>query len=96
MKFEWDEVKNSRNIQKHGCSFAYASKVFLDEERIESDYYRANGEYRYNVIGKVDKVLLVVCTDRGEDKVRIISARRANQFEEGLYYGNSDYDYRGN
>ena len=93
MRFEWDEAKQKKNIQKHGYSFAYASKVFSDDERIELDYYFRNGEYRFNVIGKVKGVLCVVCTERDNDTIRIISARKANHFEEGLYYGNSDYDF---
>lgn len=92
MKFEWDEDKNKINIQKHGVSLRRAAKVFLDENRIEfGDYYR-NGEWRYNVLGMVNKVLFVVCTDRDDDTIRLISARPATKSEEAIYYGNDDYD----
>ena len=33
--FEWDEDKEEINMRKHGISFKIASKVFLDENRIE-------------------------------------------------------------
>jgi len=87
MIFEWDEEKNKTNIQKHGISFEHAKKVFDDEYRIETDIYYRNGEYRYNVIGMVSKILFVVCTDRSEDAIRIISARKATKKEEAAYYG---------
>ena len=29
MKFEWDEAKNSRNIEKHGLDFRDAQELFL-------------------------------------------------------------------
>lgn len=90
MRFDWDEKKNMINIQKHGYSFKKASKVFLDENRVESEPYRENGEWRYDVLGMVDKVLLVVCTDRDEDIIRLISARPATKREEAVYYGD-DY-----
>ena len=53
MNFEWDDKKNKINIQKHGYSFKKAAKVFLDENRIESDHYQENGEWRFDVIGKI-------------------------------------------
>lgn len=67
--------------------------MFLDENRIESDPYWKNGEWRYNVLGMVNKVLLVVCTDRDEDTIRLISARLATKREEAMYYGDDYYDY---
>ncbi|ORU00794.1 hypothetical protein D081_0776 [Anaerovibrio sp. JC8] len=42
MNFEWDEEKNYKNINKHGISFKQAVKVFLDVNRIESEYYFIN------------------------------------------------------
>lgn len=60
MIFEWDEDKNRSNIQKHGFSFQYAQKVFDDEDRVESDIYYRNGEWRYNVIGRIKKLVFVV------------------------------------
>ena len=92
MRFEWDERKNMINIQKHGYSFKKAMKVFLDDNRIISDDYFENGEWRYNVIGMVDKVLLVACADRDQDVIRLISARPATKEEEAIYYDYDEYD----
>ena len=36
MTFEWDETKNVINKRKHnGVSFEIATRVFLDDKRIE-------------------------------------------------------------
>ena len=86
MKFEWDEEKNLKNIEKHGLSFEYASLVFNDEHRIEKyDDKHSQDENRYNVIGMVNEILFVVITYREGDTIRIISARRANKRERGEY-----------
>lgn len=94
MTFEWDENKNETNKKKHGVSFEIAVHVFLDDKRIEK-YDALNstfGEERYQAIGMVDEILFVVFTERGSDRIRIISARPATQEETNEYY--KDYDAR--
>ena len=93
MTFEWDEEKNKINKRIHdGISFEYAARVFLDAKRIEllDEKHSDEWEERYNVIGYVEKVLFVVYTGRGDDNIRIISARRATSKEEAIYYENYD------
>ena len=93
MTFEWDEEKNKINKRIHdGISFEYAARVFLDAKRIEllDEKHSDEWEERYNVIGYVEKVLFVVYTERGDDNIRIISARRATSKEEAIYYENYD------
>lgn len=86
--FEWDDEKEQRNIKMHKISFETAKLVFNDENRLELfDINHSAAEDRIIVIGKVDKVLFVVYTERG-DKTRIISARAATKAERKLY-GNS-------
>jgi uncharacterized DUF497 family protein len=43
------------------------------------------GEERYNILGRVGKVLFVVCTLREKNTVRIISARTASLPERERY-----------
>ena len=77
--FEWDYEKEQRNIKIHKISFETAKLVFNDDKRIEFfDVNHSDTEDHLITIGKVDKVLFVVYTERG-DKTRIISARPANQ-----------------
>ena len=88
--FEWDENKNRINIRKHGVNFKTAAKVFDDENRREDyDWEHSIDEDRYRIIGKVKNILVVIYTERGV-KTRIISARKAEDWEERLYYGDSD------
>ncbi|AAS12152.1 BrnT family toxin [Treponema denticola] len=93
MIFEWDEIKNETNIKKHdGISFKIAARVFLDSKRIEKydEQHSTLEEQRWNAIGLVEDVLFVVFTERKNDIIRIISARKANQEEINEYYSNYD------
>ena len=88
VRFEWDPAKDALNRARHGIGFDEAAAVFrsrtpwleLDDEAHSGD------ELRYRAIGMtVRGVLLVVCTDRDEDTVRIISARKATPRERRFY-----------
>ena len=88
MTFEWDESKAASNLTKHRVSFVAARNVFTDERHIIEDVTKPEyGEARFKAIGLVDDVLLVtvIYTDRDE-RIRIISARRANKREQRKYY----------
>ena len=88
---EWDDNKNKINKKKHGISFEFAAKVFLDDNRIDDfDEFHSDDEDRIKTIGKVDKILAVIYTERTE-KYRIISARYATKKEENDYYGQYSY-----
>lgn len=88
--FEWDSEKAALNWQKHKIHFEDATKVFEDENRIDYlDEEHSDYEERYITIGKVDKILFVVYTDR-EDRTRIISARKADKTERRNYYGHGN------
>ncbi len=83
--FEWDENKRHANLEKHGIDFVDAIQIFADAACIEFDSVR-NGEKRYQVIGMVEEVvILLVYTGRSEKK-RVISARRASKKEREVYY----------
>ena len=85
---EWDDQKNLINQRKHGISFETAALVFSDKERIEYlDRLHSDEEERWIVLGRVQKVLFVVYTDRG-DASRLISARLATAAERRVYDGN--------
>ena len=87
LEFEWDDEKAKINLTKHGVTFDDAILVFFDEFLFEDyDYNHSDDEDRIKVIGKVENILLVIYTERKE-KLRIISARRANKKERNDYYG---------
>ena len=87
MDFEWDENKNERNWEKHRVDFADAIHIFLDEDRLEREDTRNNyGESRFQTVGKTEEgILFVIYTMRKQNKIRIISARRANSRERQSY-----------
>jgi uncharacterized protein len=90
MSFEWDAVKNSGNMRKHGVSFEEAQSVFLDENAIRFyDPDHSAEEDRFILLGMSWKLrVLVVChCYRVDDSViRIISARKANKTEARAYW----------
>lgn len=52
MVFEYDDVKNRINIEKHGISFRNAARIFFDYDRIEFyDEAHSEEEDRYQTIG---------------------------------------------
>lgn len=85
--FEWDENKNNINKLKHKIDFMDAIQVFYDPRRlVKVDSRLDYGEDRYQVIGMSnERVLFVVYTQRHENTVRVISARKANKKERSFY-----------
>lgn len=84
---EWDDNKAEINRKKHGISFETAAKIFLDEFLIDDyDEDHSDDEDRIKVIGMVEKVLVVIYTER-IDRYRLISARKATKKERDDYYG---------
>ncbi len=91
LKFEWNEEKSISNLQKHGVSFEEAKEVFEDPFHISKldhrfDYF----EERWITLGSTskDKILVVAnmfFDENGEEIIRIISARKANQKERKFY-----------
>ena len=84
--FEWDDEKAELNRQKHHVRFETAALVFSDEAHIvEFDDEHSDCEDRWKVIGKVNDILFVIYTERGEF-TRLISARKATATERRKYY----------
>jgi uncharacterized DUF497 family protein len=91
MKFEWNETKNRLNQEKHGISFEEAKEVFDDALQISKLDHRFNYfEERWITLGATKKEKLLVVanlyfSEEGEEIIRIISARRANNNERKIY-----------
>jgi uncharacterized DUF497 family protein len=87
MAFEWDDAKAAANLAKHGVSFPYATRVFLDPYRLEEqDPEERAGEIRYRLLGMVEERLLLVVYTYRRDTIRLISARRATRHEKAHYH----------
>ena len=90
MDFEWDETKARTNLQKHGMRFETACSVFDDPlASIFDDEDLSTAENREVIIGSTAaNQLIVVCFVERNNKVRLISARRATATERKEYEEN--------
>ena len=65
--------------------------MFYDPKRIEFyDERYSTCEDRYITIGNASRgalFLVIVSSTERRGRIRLISARRASKYEEGLYYG---------
>lgn len=86
MKFEWEESKNRKNIEKHGISFERVLAVFDKVILSYPDTRKEYGETRVISIGEIENtiVVVVVHTERN-GAIRLISARPANRKERRKY-----------
>ncbi len=86
MKFEWDEIKNKANIQKHRIDFNDVPIMFDQPMVISLDTRKDYGEDRWIGIGLLGSgCAVVVFVEQNEDVIRIISARKAEKHEQKRY-----------
>ena len=87
MEFEWDNAKGVANLAKHGVSFPNAADALRDRGIVEElDLNSDSDEERVIAYCLLEgQVLVVVYTLRGE-RYRIISARKADKYEQDHYY----------
>ncbi len=88
LEFEWHHAKAEANLQAHGVSFDLAKTVFKDPFAVERlDDREDYGEQRFVIIGMAEgHVALFVAYAEREERIRIISARRATQNEQDDYF----------
>jgi uncharacterized DUF497 family protein len=90
LQFEWNARKAEANEAKHGVSFEEAITVFADPlARIFADEEHSESERREIIIGRSDqRNLILVSFAEADDRVRIISARKATRTERKDYEEN--------
>ncbi len=86
MQYEWNEQKAVTNIAKHGIDFADAATALEDEAAVTIADEFADEE-RFITIGMdaLGCLLVVIYTWRGEETIRLISARKATRHERHQY-----------
>jgi uncharacterized protein len=86
-QFEWDDAKAARNWRIHGVTFDMAREAFRDVFMVEwVDDGQDIAESRFVGLGVAERRLLCVAyTLRGE-RIRIISARKAEAHEQRRYH----------
>jgi uncharacterized DUF497 family protein len=87
MQIEWDPDKAESNFAKHGVSFDEAVTSLLDPMALALEDVSAQGEPRWVLVGLSahGRLLTVVYTLRGEECIRLISARKSTR-KEAKYY----------
>ena len=90
LEVEWHKAKAEVNLRTHGVSFDLAKTVFRDPFAIERlDDREDYGEARFVMIGMAEGniLLFVAYTERkNKESIRLISARRATQYEQDDYF----------
>ena len=87
VQFEWDDNKAAVNLAKHGVSFERARLVFSDPFGVGT--YDTRDDYdedRFTQVGMVEGVLLFAAYTERDERIRIISARRATRDEQDDYF----------
>jgi hypothetical protein len=86
MIFEWDEAKNRINIRKHGFDFSDAEEAFRSGLVAEPDIREDYKEKRWVGLGSIrGRIAHVTFAERGPERVRIISLRKASSRERKTY-----------
>ena len=89
MEFEWDESKAAVNEKKHGISFEEAQTAFDDYNAILiPDPDHSEDEDRFVLLGLSAALKMLVichCYRANDEKIRIISARKATKKESITY-----------
>ena len=84
---EWDAGKAAANFKKHGIRFEEATTSLLDPLALAQEDDSSEGETRWVLVGMSTnaRLLTVVYTLRDENRIRLISARKATR-KEAAYY----------
>lgn len=87
--FEWDSEKAASNIKKHGVTFKEAASTWLDPYALNrgdiNHSWEEDRTLRVGISTKANILLVVHCYRDFDDRVRIISARKATKEEESNY-----------
>lgn len=95
VRFEWDETKARSNARKHGVRFEDAMLVFADPYALVEQDRLEDGELRWQTLGLAGGIVLLlvahtVRNERGDEIIRMISARKATRKERHRYDENRE------
>lgn len=84
MIFEFDPLKSKRNKEKHGIDFVDAQELW-DDSRSIGFPGKSDDEPRFAMLAELKSKLWVAFYTVREERIRIISVRRARKAERKLY-----------
>jgi uncharacterized protein len=86
VRYSFDPAKRASNLKKHGFDLADARKVIESGHTVTFEDRRFDyGEERFVTLGPLDAVLVAIVTAETENEIRIISMRKADRHEQGLF-----------
>lgn len=87
MEIEWDAAKAAANFKKHGVSFEEGATALLDPHALAQEDDASTGEAHWVLVGMSTsaRLLTVVYTLRADERIRLISARKATRKEASFY-----------
>jgi hypothetical protein len=84
MEFEYDPAKSSANLDKHGIDFDDAQALWDDPLHVVIPA-RTLGEVRWLIVGRITERHWSAIITHRQQRVRIISVRRARPEEVAIY-----------
>lgn len=90
IEFEWDDEKAKDNMSKHGVSFEERATIFNDPmiaTVFDPDHSKREERYISMGVSAQGRLLVVVHTER-EERIRLISCRKATNAERKAYENN--------
>jgi uncharacterized DUF497 family protein len=87
VRIEFDPKKATGNLEKHGVSFEEAASCLLEPLALVNNDPDAKDELRLILLGmsQSGRLLTVCYTLRGDEAIRLISARKATKKEVSSY-----------
>ncbi|MDQ3714154.1 MAG: BrnT family toxin [Acidobacteriota bacterium] len=86
MKFEWDENKRLINLKMHSIDFIDVQKIFDNEVYAVIDDRFDYEEIRFFTLGLLNGRVIAVAHTETDNVIRIISARKANKYDQKKYF----------
>ena len=88
MRFTWDEAKRTRNLKDHGLDFVDAKRVFEGLTfTYEDDRFRYD-EQRFVTLGLFKGLPVSIVHTESEDRIHVISFRKATKRETAILFEN--------
>ena len=93
MDYEWDPGKAIENLRKHDVDFADAVIALEDENALTiEDSDRDERRFKTLGMGSSLNILFVVHCEHSGNRIRIISARKADRKETKQYFQGLDHE----
>ena len=83
LEYEWDDAKSLSNLEKHDIDFTVAHELDLDTATI--DFSMRHGEVRFSATDFIGNKLYTLIFTVRDNKIRVISLRRASRSEKRRY-----------